>query len=147
VGNGPFKLDLQFFDGSGTPGDLNNNVVTLTNFAFGAGGSALLHAQHDEQSRSRRHAGSFTLAILDSFSSELPTTGPTDEFLDVALTGRANVQVTTYASAPGSTCSLGAPVVTAQSQSSVPEPSALSLLLAGAFGWWAWRCARRRSLS
>src|SRR5262249_56434597 len=41
TGNGPFKLDLQFLDGSGTPGDLNNNVVTLTSFAFGAGGSAL----------------------------------------------------------------------------------------------------------
>jgi hypothetical protein len=39
VGNGPFTLDLQFLDGSGLPIDLNNNTVTLTNFAFGAGGS------------------------------------------------------------------------------------------------------------
>lgn len=37
VGNGPFTLDLQFFDGSGAPGDLNNNTVTLTDFAFGSG--------------------------------------------------------------------------------------------------------------
>ncbi len=37
VGNGPFALDFQFLDGSGT-GDANN-TVTLTNFAFG-GGSA-----------------------------------------------------------------------------------------------------------
>ncbi len=37
VGNGPFTLDFQFFDGSGTPADLNNNTVTLTNFSFGAG--------------------------------------------------------------------------------------------------------------
>lgn len=40
VGNGPFALDLQLLDGSGLPIDLNNNTVTLTNFAFGAGGSA-----------------------------------------------------------------------------------------------------------
>ncbi len=39
VGNGAFTLDLQFLDGSGLPIDLNNNTVTLTNFAFGAGGS------------------------------------------------------------------------------------------------------------
>lgn len=39
VGNGPFALDLQFLDGSGSPADLKNNTVTLTNFAFGAGGS------------------------------------------------------------------------------------------------------------
>lgn len=39
VGNGPFALDFQFLDGSGLPIDLNNNTVTLTNFAFGAGGS------------------------------------------------------------------------------------------------------------
>jgi hypothetical protein len=38
VGNGLFTLDLQFLDGSGLPIDLNNNTVTLTNFAFGAGG-------------------------------------------------------------------------------------------------------------
>jgi|SRR5215472_15331673 len=40
VGNGPFTLDLQFLDGSGLPIDLNNNTVALTNFSFGAGGSA-----------------------------------------------------------------------------------------------------------
>jgi hypothetical protein len=40
AGNGPFTLDFQFFDGTGIAGDLNNNSVTLTNFAFG-GGTAL----------------------------------------------------------------------------------------------------------
>lgn len=35
VGNGPFALDLVFTDG----GDLNNNTITFTNFAFGTGGS------------------------------------------------------------------------------------------------------------
>jgi len=39
VGHDLFALDLQFLDGSGLPIDLNNNTVTLTNFAFGAGGS------------------------------------------------------------------------------------------------------------
>src|SRR5579859_8205239 len=39
VGHGPFSLDFQFLDGSGSPSDLNNNTVKLTNFAFGAGGS------------------------------------------------------------------------------------------------------------
>ena len=39
VGSGPFTVDLQFLDGSGTPGDLNNNIVKLQNFAFGTGGS------------------------------------------------------------------------------------------------------------
>lgn len=39
IGSGPFTLDLQFLDGSGSPSDLNNNTVSLTNFAFGAGGS------------------------------------------------------------------------------------------------------------
>ncbi len=41
VGSGPFALDLQFLDGSGSPIDLNNNTVQLTNFLFGAGGSPL----------------------------------------------------------------------------------------------------------
>jgi len=40
AGNGPFTLDFQFLDGSGAPIDLNNNTVVLSNFAFGAGGSA-----------------------------------------------------------------------------------------------------------
>lgn len=40
VGNGQFTLDFQFFDGTGLPGDLNNNAVALSNFSFG-GGSAL----------------------------------------------------------------------------------------------------------
>lgn len=35
VGSGPFTLDLQFLDG----GSVNNNTVTLSDFAFGAGGS------------------------------------------------------------------------------------------------------------
>lgn len=38
IGSGPFTLDFQFVDGTGLPGDLNNNSVSLTNFAFGAGG-------------------------------------------------------------------------------------------------------------
>jgi hypothetical protein len=37
VGNGPFALDLQFLDGSGSGDD--NNTVALTDFTFGAGGS------------------------------------------------------------------------------------------------------------
>lgn len=37
VGNGPFALDFQLLDGSGS-GD-GNNTVKLTNLAFGAGGS------------------------------------------------------------------------------------------------------------
>ncbi len=38
IGNaaGPFSLDFQFNDGSGT--NDGNNTVTLTNFAFGGGG-------------------------------------------------------------------------------------------------------------
>jgi len=39
VGNGPFTVDLQLLDGSGTPGDLNNNKVQLSPFSFGVGGS------------------------------------------------------------------------------------------------------------
>jgi len=39
IGHGTFMVDLQFLDGSGLPGDLNNNTVKLTSFAFG-GGSA-----------------------------------------------------------------------------------------------------------
>jgi len=38
--SGTFYLDFQFFDGTGLPGDLNNNSATLSNFSFG-GGSAL----------------------------------------------------------------------------------------------------------
>ncbi len=37
VGNGPFALDFQFLDGSGT--NDGNNTVKLTNLAFGTGGS------------------------------------------------------------------------------------------------------------
>ena len=40
VGIGPFTLDIQFIDGTGLPGDLNNNTITLGNFSFG-GGSAV----------------------------------------------------------------------------------------------------------
>jgi hypothetical protein len=186
VGNGPFMLDLQFLDGSGTPPDLNNNVVMLTGFAFGAGGGALGGGTPTGGASGSLTAGVtlkdtvffneyiesftpgpllsftlnttnnpdpggtpdlFTLAILDGSGTELPTTGPADEFLDVALTGGVNAQVTTYGSAPGSAFLLGAPVLTNQNPSSVPEPSTLSMLLVGGFGWWAWRRARRRGLS
>jgi hypothetical protein len=37
IGNGVFTLDFQFVDGTGLPADLNNNTVTLSNFAFGGG--------------------------------------------------------------------------------------------------------------
>ena len=186
VGNGSFMLDLQFLDGSGLPIDLNNNVVTLTGFTFGAGGGALGAGTATGGASGSLTAGVtlkdtaffneyienftpgpllsftldttnnldpggtpdlFTLAILDSSGNELPTTGPASEFLDVALTGGAAAKVTTYGSAPGSTFSLGAPVVVNQNPSPVPEPSTLTLLLAGGFGWYAWRFARRRSLS
>src|SRR5262245_40027153 len=40
IGSGNFKLDFQFFDGTGLAGDLNNNTITLSNFSF-SGGSAL----------------------------------------------------------------------------------------------------------
>ncbi len=40
VGHGPFALDFQLVDGSGTPIDLNDNTVSLQGFSFGAGGSA-----------------------------------------------------------------------------------------------------------
>jgi hypothetical protein len=39
VGNGPFTLDLQLVDGSGLPGGLNNNMIQLSKFSFGTGGS------------------------------------------------------------------------------------------------------------
>lgn len=53
----------------------------------------------------------FTVAILDSSLSELPTTGPASEFLDISLAGGASPVVTTYASARGSAFSLAAPTV------------------------------------
>lgn len=137
TGNGPFKLDLQFLDGSGTPGDLNNNVVTLTSFAFGAGGSALGSGTATGGASGGLTAGVtlkdtvffneyienftpgsllsftlnttnnadpggtpdlFTLAILDSLGSELPTTGPAEEFLDIALTSGTNAQDSEFGS-------------------------------------------------
>lgn len=67
-----------------------------------------------------------TLAILDGNGDELPTTGFSDEFLDVSLTGGAAPQVSTFGSAPGGDFSLAAPEV--QSQSEVPEPGGLGLL-------------------
>lgn len=188
TGNGPFKLDLQFLDGSGTPGDLNNNVVTLTSFAFGAGGSALGSGTATGGASGGLTAGVtlkdtvffneyienftpgsllsftlnatnnadpggtpdlFTLAILDSLGSELPTTGPAEEFLDIALTSGTNAQDSEFGSAPGGAFSLGAPSAQLQnpSPSPVPEPSALSLSLAAALCWWVWRWARGRGPS
>jgi hypothetical protein len=38
VGSGPFSIDFQFIDGTGLPGDLNNNSVSISHFTFGAGG-------------------------------------------------------------------------------------------------------------
>ncbi len=69
----------------------------------------------------------FTLAILDSFGNELPTTGPASEFLDVSLAGGATPQVSTFGSAPGSAFTLPAPAVT---PATVPEPSSYWELLA-----------------
>jgi hypothetical protein len=37
---GTFYLDFQFIDGSGTPPDLNNNSVALSDFSLGGGASA-----------------------------------------------------------------------------------------------------------
>jgi hypothetical protein len=39
VGAGTFSIDFQFIDGSGSPIDLNNNTVSVTNFNFGTGGA------------------------------------------------------------------------------------------------------------
>jgi hypothetical protein len=41
VGSGPFSIDFQFIDGTGLPGDLNNNTVSVSNFTFGAGGAPI----------------------------------------------------------------------------------------------------------
>jgi hypothetical protein len=162
VGNGPFTLDLQFLDGSGLPVDLNNNTVALTNFAFGAGGSASGGGTATGGASGSLGSGvvlndtaffneyfegftpgavlSFTIdttnvldpggtpdlltvAILDSFGNELPTSGPASEFLDLSLAGGAAPQVATFGSAPGSAFSLAAPVVQIQTAPSVPEPT------------------------
>ncbi len=171
VGNGPFTLDLQFFDGSGAPGDLNNNTVTLTDFAFGSGSASgggaatggasgslatgvtlqdleFFNEYYEDFTPGNTLSFSidttnvadpggtpdlFTVAILDSMGNELPTTGGSNEFLDVSLAGGVAPVIATYGSAPGSQYSLVAPVVLAQSQgpSPVPEPSAFGALLAG----------------
>ncbi|HTR39143.1 MAG TPA: NF038129 family PEP-CTERM protein [Bryobacteraceae bacterium] len=184
VGNGPFTLDLQFFDGSGTPGDLNNNTVTLTNFAFGTGsasgggtatggasGSLAAGVTLQDLEFFNEYYEDFTpgntlsftidttnvldpsgnpdlltVAILDNMGDELPTTGGSDEFLDVSLAGGDAPVITTYGSAPGSQFSLSAPIVLAQSQgpSPVPEPSSYGMLLALAVGLWMARTYRRR---
>ena len=171
VGLGPFTLDLQFVDGSGSPADLNNNTVQLTNFLFGAGGSAsgggtatggasgslasgvtLNDSQFFNEYMEDFTPGAqlsftidttnladpggtpdlFTVAILDSFGHELPTMGVASEFLDISLGGGSGPLVTTFGSAPGSSPSLAAPVVQpANTTAPVPEPSTISMLLAG----------------
>jgi hypothetical protein len=74
----------------------------------------------------------FTFAILDSSGDELPTTGPSSEFLDVSLGGGATPDVATFGSAPGSGFVLHAPVV--QPESPVPEPPTIVPLLVAALG-------------
>jgi hypothetical protein len=185
VGNGHFILDLQFLDGSGLPIDLKNNTVTLTNFAFGAGGSpsgggtttggasgslasgvTLNDTDFFNEYFENFTPGSllsftidttnvadpggtpdlFTVAILDSFGNELPTTGPASEFLDISLAGGANPQVSTFGSAPGSELSVGAPTVELENPSSVPEPASswelLAMLIALATGRAVYRRTR-----
>jgi hypothetical protein len=162
LGSGPFALDFQFLDGSGTLIDLNNNTVSLTNFTFGTGGSAsgggtatngasgslasgvtlqdsaffneyfenftpgTLLAFTIDTTNVADPGGTpdlFSIAILDSFGAELPTTGPASELVDISLTGGAHPEVTTYGSLPG-TGSLAAPTVQLQtSVSPVPEPA------------------------
>ncbi|SRR5579875_91984 len=99
VGNGPFALDLQFLDGSGS-GD-GNNTVTLTNFAFGGGlpsgvgtatggasGSLAAGVTLQDTSFFNEYYENFTPGTLLSFTidtTNVPDAGGTPDLFTVAL--------------------------------------------------------------
>ncbi len=99
VGNGPFALDLQFLDGSGT-GDANN-TVTLTSFAFGGGGpsgggtatggasgSFALGVTLQDTSFFNEYFENFTPGTLLSFTidtTNVPDSGGTPDLFTIAL--------------------------------------------------------------
>jgi hypothetical protein len=99
VGNGPFALDFQFLDGSGSGDD--NNTVKLTNFTFGGGsasgggtatggaaGSLALGVTLQDTSFFNEYYESFTPGTLLSFTidtTSVPDTGGTPDLFTVAI--------------------------------------------------------------
>ena len=173
AGAGTFQIDFQFIDGSGAPGDLNNNTVTISNFSFGAGAASgspsLFNGASGDLSAAVTMKDSaffneftqnftagntlsfqiqlttnpdpggtpdeFSFALLDSGGSELPTTGPASEFLDITIDSSSPVPLK-YGSSRGAQFTIPAPSVAPVS--SVPEPGTIAgvsavavMLLAG----------------
>jgi len=141
--NGPFSLDFQLNDGSGT--NDGNNTAKLSNFNFGSGtatGAASSFVNELYQSftpgntlkfdvslTGNADAGStpdeFSFAILNSSFVEIPTTGAANAFL-IADINPQGITIQTFAGAQPY-AGIGAPTVS----STVPEPGLLAMLGAG----------------
>lgn len=141
----PFQLDFQLTNGDGVS---NNNRITLSNFAFGAGGSGTLPASVilDDTGFLNTFTGAFTpgdllsfrlrsttnfgggtpdqfnFAILDQFGNFLPTSF-FDVFVSIDIAGAPLIPST------GSNALTGAPTLTpvAPPPAGVPEPGTLGL--------------------
>ena len=84
----------------------------------------------------------FTVAILDSSLSELPTNGVANEFISITLD--ATPTIATFASVKGAPYAINAPSVTPL-PASVPEPSALWLTGGALFALYTSRTSARRA--
>ena len=111
--NWSFESSTNFFFGAGSPsgsgasGSLStgvtlNDTVFFTEYYenFTPGNLLSFTIDTTNQADPGGTPDLFTLAILDSGSNELPTTGPASEFLDVSLAGGTSLQVSTFGSAP-----------------------------------------------
>lgn len=84
----------------------------------------------------------FTVAILDSSFSELPTNGVANEFISITLDGKPTIAA--FGSKHGAPYVIDAPSVTPLS-GSVPEPSALWLAGGALFALYTSRTSARRA--
>lgn len=153
--SGPFSLDFQLIDGSGSPIPDGNNSVTVDHFNFNTGGSWTGPASFTLTDNTLPAFGpantftpgsslsfrvtltvnvdaggtpdQFSFAILDGNGQEIPTTGLGDAFVSVDINS-AIPTVNSFASDfPGRTSlNITEPAITP-----VPEPASLGLLAGG----------------